>query len=91
MTRLHQLHTEQDQSPWLDNLTLDRLDDGTLHDLIDAGVRGVTANPTIFARAISGSDAYTEDLHLLTRTGISVEDAYWALVTTDITQGADLF
>lgn len=45
------------QTPWLDNLTRDSLDDGSLRDLVEAGIRGVTANPSIFAQAMAGSDA----------------------------------
>jgi len=60
MTRLQRLHTEHGQSPWLDNLTRDSLEDGTLQDLIHAGIRGVTANPSILAHAMSNSHAYTE-------------------------------
>ena len=56
MTRLHELHREQDQSPWLDDLKRSYLQDGTLAKRVDEGIRGVTSNPTIFAKAIS-SDA----------------------------------
>jgi transaldolase len=91
MTRLHRLHTEYGQSPWLDNLTRDSLEDGSLQDLIHAGIRGVTANPSIFAHAMSSSDAYTEQLNGLLQAGTPLEDAYWELVVTDITRAADLF
>ncbi|HEX6219706.1 MAG TPA: transaldolase family protein, partial [Acidimicrobiia bacterium] len=75
MTRLHRLHTEQGQSPWLDNLTRDSLDDGSLSDLIEAGIRGVTANPSIFAQAMAGSHAYTAQLDELLQAGTPLEDA----------------
>lgn len=91
MTRLQRLHTEHGQSPWLDNLTRDSLEDGTLQDLIHAGIRGVTANPSIFAHAMSSSHAYTEQLDGLLQAGTPLEDAYWELVITDITRAADLF
>ena len=58
MTKLHRLYDEQGQSPWLDNLTRTSLHDGTLAQYVNDGIRGVTANPTIFAKAIEGSDAY---------------------------------
>ena len=45
-------------SVWLDDLSRERLTSGSLASLRDEGVSGVTTNPTIFARAISGSDAY---------------------------------
>lgn len=57
MTKLRRLHEEQGQSPWLDNLTRTLVRGGTLKRLVADGVRGVTANPTIFANAIEGSDA----------------------------------
>ena len=49
MTKLQQLFTECGQSPWLDNLTRPYLRDGTLARMVADGIRGVTANPTIFA------------------------------------------
>jgi transaldolase len=84
MTKLHQLHDRYGQSPWLDNLTRVYLRDGTLGRLVADGVRGVTANPTIFARAIEGSDAYDEQFAALIAQGRPVLDAYWDLVTDDI-------
>ena len=84
MTKLRQLYTDHGQSPWLDNLTRGHLRRGTLRRLIDDGIRGVTSNPTIFAKAISGSADYDEQYRGLVGGGASVTDAYWALVTTDI-------
>jgi transaldolase len=84
MTRLHQLHDRYGQSPWLDNLTRVYLRDGTLGRLVADGVRGVTANPTIFAKAIEGSDAYDEQFAAGIAQGRPVTDAYWDLVTDDI-------
>jgi len=84
MTRLQQLYDEQDQSPWLDNLPRQYLRDGIQARLVSAGVRGVTANPTIFAKAIEGSDAYDTQFAQLISEGRSVTDAYWALVTDDV-------
>ena len=83
MTTLHDLHADQGQSPWLDNLRRDWLQDGTLAGLVDQGIRGVTSNPTIFAKAISGQDTYDEQFGSLIAT-TSVEDAYWDLVVDDI-------
>jgi len=86
MTKLQRLYDEQGQSPWLDNLTRPYLRDGTLARLVDHGVRGVTANPTILAKAVEGSDAYDEQFAALTAAGRSTPDAYWDLVLDDITQ-----
>ena len=85
MNKLHRLYAEQGQSPWLDNLTRNYLADGTLGRLVADGVRGVTANPTIFARAIEGSDAYDAQFGALIAGGSSVVDAYWHLVLDDVT------
>jgi len=90
MTRLQRLHAEQDQSPWLDNVTRRYLRDGTLVRMVAEGVRGVTANPTIFAKAIAGSADYDEQFSALVATGKSVEDAYWELVIKDITDALDV-
>jgi transaldolase len=84
MTKLHRLHRERGQSPWLDNINRRYLRDGTLARLVGDGIRGVTANPTIFANAIGGSPDYDEQLASLIAAGCTVEDAYWELVVTDI-------
>ncbi len=83
MNRLHALYAEQGQSPWLDNLRRDWLRDGTLARFVESGVRGVTSNPTIFAKAISGEDDYDEQFDALIAKG-TIEDAYWDLVIDDI-------
>jgi transaldolase len=87
MTKLQRLYDEQGQSPWLDNLTRVYLRDGTLGRLVADGIRGVTANPTILARAIEGSDAYDQQFATLIAQGRTVEDAYWELVVDDIVDG----
>jgi transaldolase len=84
MTKLQRLYDEQGQSPWLDNLTRVYLGDGTLGRLVADGIRGVTANPTIFAKAIEASDAYDEQFAALIAQGRPVTDAYWVLVGDDI-------
>ena len=56
--RLHALSFEQGQSPWIDNLKRSYVADGSLATLVSRGVRGVTSNPTIFQKAIAGSNDY---------------------------------
>jgi len=56
MTRLHELFADQGQSPWIDDLHRGWLLSGHLGDLVSSGVRGVTSNPTIFAKAIEAED-----------------------------------
>jgi transaldolase len=84
MASLIRLYEEQGQSPWLDNLTRSSLRDGTMAGLIARGVRGVTANPTIVARAIEASDAYDQQFHDLLSAEHTLEDAYWDLVIADV-------
>ena len=52
MTTLERLYAEYGQSPWLDNLTRGYLHDGTPACMVAEGIRGVTANPTNFTKAI---------------------------------------
>ena len=84
MTKLQQLHTDENQSPWLDNLRRAWITGGELAAWVERGVRGITSNPSIFQKAIGQSDDYDEQLADLVRNGTTVEDAYWALVTADI-------
>jgi len=83
MTKLQQLFREQGQSPWIDNLTRGAITGGGLQRLVDDGIRGVTSNPTIFQKAISSGDAYDDQFRELIKS-MSVEEAYWGLVTDDI-------
>src|SRR3954453_2689333 len=84
MTKLQELFQQEGQSPWLDNLKRGYLTSGELKRLVDGGIRGVTSNPTIFQKAISGSADYDDQFRSLVATK-SVEDAYWELVVDDIT------
>lgn len=84
MTKLEHLYAYFGQSPWLDNLTRAYLRDGTLARLVGNGIRGVTANPTIFARSILGSYNYDEQFSALMSTGASVDEAYWELLLSDV-------
>jgi transaldolase len=89
-TRLQRLYAEQGQSPWLDNLTRGYLRGGTLSRMVAAGIRGVTANPTILARAIEASSDYDDQFCWLTSAGCSVEKAYWELVATDVIAACEI-
>lgn len=84
MTRLHDLYEQHGQSPWLDNLRRSFLDQGELAAWVDRGVRGVTSNPSIFQKAIAGSDDYDDQFRACLDAGMSVEDTYWELVVSDI-------
>ena len=89
MTRLQDLYDIAGQSPWLDNLRRDWLQDGQLADLVQKGVRGITSNPTIFANAISGQDTYDDQFKALMKDH-TVESAYWELAISDIEDGLEL-
>lgn len=91
MNRLRRLSAEFDQSPWLDNLRRDFLSSGALARLVERGVRGLTSNPTIFQKAIQGSNDYDGQFFDLTNHGVSVEEAYWELVLSDINGALDVF
>lgn len=76
---------------WLDDLSRPLLTSGGLADLVrERSVVGVTTNPTIFAGAISGSDAYDADLRALAREGVSVDAAITRLTTDDVRAALDV-
>jgi transaldolase len=86
-----QLH-ELGQSLWLDNITRDLLDSGTLERYIDAlSVTGLTSNPTIFDHAIKNSTAYDGAIRQRLRDGISAETLFLELALEDLGRAADLF
>jgi transaldolase len=90
MASLAQLYEAQGQSPWLDNLSRPSLRDGTIADLIARGLRGITANPTIVAKAIESSDAYDRQILDLRAAGRTGEDVYWELAITDVIEALQL-
>lgn len=90
MTKLDDLYDQGGQSPWLDNLRRDWIQDGTLADWVARGVRGLTSNPSIFQKAIDGQAIYDEQFSALIAQGTSVTDAYWELVIRDITDALAL-
>jgi transaldolase len=89
MTRLHEL-TKHGQSIWYDNIRRALIDSGELQSMLDAGVVGVTSNPSIFEKAIVGSADYDGAIQALVADGKSVEEIYEALVLEDIQRTADL-
>lgn len=80
------------QSLWLDNITRDLLNQGTLKRYIDEfSVTGLTSNPTIFDHAIKNSRAYDDAILQGLKRGQSNEDLFFDLALDDLTQAADLF
>ncbi len=84
MTNLELLFDRHGQSPWLDNLRRGWITSGELQQWVDKGVRGLTSNPSIFEKAIAGSDDYDDEFRSSIADGMSVEDSYWRLVVSDI-------
>ncbi|MGA0219055.1 MAG: transaldolase family protein, partial [Ilumatobacteraceae bacterium] len=91
MADLTALYNNHGQSVWLDNLSRAHLNDGSLAGRIAQGVRGLTSNPTIFAKAIQGSDDYDEQFNGLIASGVTPVDAYWHMVIDDIQAACDAF
>jgi len=89
MTTLHRLFA-QGQSVWIDFIRRSFLVSGGLQDWLDKGARGVTSNPTIFHKAISGSNDYDDDLKRLAATELEIEQIYRALALADIACAADI-
>ncbi|MGE0127095.1 MAG: bifunctional transaldolase/phosoglucose isomerase [Blastocatellales bacterium] len=80
------------QSIWYDNIRRALIDNGDLASKIaEDDLRGVTSNPTIFEKAITGSTDYNDQMRRLVAEGKSVDEIYEALVIEDIQRAADLF
>src|SRR2546423_4609568 len=78
------------QSVWLDQLDRTMIQSGQLAGYRDAGVTGVTANPTIFARALETSDAYGADVERRLALGQDAEAIVWDLLVEDVQAAADV-
>jgi transaldolase len=79
-------------SIWLDTLSRDLLDSGAFARMItDCAVTGATSNPTIFAKAITGSDRYDDQLRAVVASGIrEPQELFFALALDDVRRAADL-
>ena len=89
MNSIHQVR-QIGQSVWLDYIRRGLIKSGELRQLIDSGITGLTANPTILEKAIIGSTDYDDELFTLARAGRSNEEIYESLAIEDIRQSADL-
>jgi transaldolase len=86
--KLHRLG----QSLWLDDITRELLDSGTLARYIaEWSVTGLTSNPTIFDQAFSKGASYDSEIGRLLGKGLSGEDLFFALAIQDLSRAADLF
>jgi hypothetical protein len=91
MTRLEQLR-RAGVSVWLDTLSRELLDSGAFARLIaDDGVTGATSNPTIVARALTGSDRYDDQLRTAVRAGVhDARELFLEVALDDVARAADL-
>jgi len=80
------------QSIWLDNITREILDNGTLRRYIDTlSVTGLTSNPTIFDEAIGNTSAYDSGIRQKAQRGLAREELFVELALEDLRRAADLF
>ena len=86
---LHRLHDEQGQSPWIDFIDRDLLTSGRLAQLVDDGIRGLTSNPTIFAKAVA-TGQYDELIRREIAAGDDARQIYEAIAVSDVGDAADV-
>ncbi|PSO61027.1 MAG: transaldolase [Cyanobacteria bacterium QH_2_48_84] len=87
---IFQIEKEYGQSIWMDNLSRDIIESGELKMLIQSrGIHGITSNPTIFEKAISGNQTYDADIEAGIKEGKSVQQIYESLVFKDIRDACD--
>jgi len=79
------------QSLWLDNIRRQLITSGELARLRDEGLTGVTSNPTIFEKAVSGSTDYDEAMVSLVKEKATPSEMLWGLMVEDIQAAADVF
>lgn len=91
-TTIMQLHTQEDQSVWQDDISREMLTSGALEKSInEIGIRGLTSNPTIFEKAIAGGTAYDEAISELVRDGVDAHGIFESVAIKDIQDACDLF
>ena len=88
--RLKELYQRQGQSPWLDFIRRNMLNDGGLQGYVDRGIRGVTANPTIFAQAIAAGDDYDAQIRALLEEGVPAAEMFERIAIDDIRKACDI-
>ncbi len=87
LKRTHELG----QSIWYDSISRSTVRGGELKGLLDCGIRGVTTNPSIFQKALSGSRDYDDDMKRLIAEGKSDTEIYDALTLSDVREACALF
>ena len=87
-----QLLGQLGQSLWYDYITRDLIASGGLEGLIaDDGLRGMTSNPTIFEKAIAGSQLYDDDIRRLSEQGRTAGEIFESLAVADVQAACDTF
>jgi transaldolase len=89
MAQLNEL-AKLGQSIWLDFISRSLIASGEMQALVSSGVRGMTSNPAIFEKAISGSADYDADMQAMARAGKDTDAIYEALAVQDIRAAADV-
>ena len=89
MNTLQRLHAEQDQSPWLDFIDRRVIDSGRLAELVGEGIRGLTSNPTIFAKAVA-SGQYDELIRREIAAGHETRRIFEEIEVADLGDAADI-
>ncbi len=88
MNTLQRLHADYDQSPWIDYIDRQLIESGRLDELVGMGIRGLTSNPTIFAKAVAGGH-YDALIRRKLDAGESTQSIYQEIATTDVGDAAD--
>jgi transaldolase len=86
---LHRLHAEQDQSPWIDFIDRELISSGKLEQFVDDGIRGLTSNPTIFAKAVA-TGQYDELIRREIEAGDDARQIYEEIAVADVGDAADV-
>ena len=88
-TNLQRLHAEQDQSPWIDFIDRELLTSGKLERIVGEGIRGLTSNPTIFAKAVA-TGQYDELVRREIDAGRDARHIYQEIAIADVGGAADV-
>jgi transaldolase len=89
MNTLQRLYAEHGQSPWIDFIDRELIDSGKLNQLVDDGIRGLTSNPTIFAKAVA-SGQYDDLIRREIEAGDDAPQIYEQIATGDVGDAADI-
>lgn len=89
MNTLQRLHAEQDQSPWIDFIDRDLITSGKLAQMVADGIRGLTSNPTIFAKAVA-TGQYDELIRREIAAGDEPMRIYEEIAVTDVSDACDV-